>query len=354
RQKLSSSELPLTKRILIVNKSTVPIGTVRLLQRILNDSGVTNVGVASNPEFLAQGKAIEGSRRPDRLVIGADTSEDFDILRDLYSEFVSHVRIRYIETTPETAEAIKYVGNTLLLTYISFWNGVGARLAETFDNISMEDLRLGVTSDARISNWGAYVSNGAGGSCFGKDIRSLIYQMKQTDNNTNLLQAVYNINQHQKCYLIERATSDANYNFGNKTVALLGLTYKKQTNDMRDSASLNAVNSLLAQGVSAIHAYDPLANNEAQSYWFSPDKNPLYSKIKYFLGVQAAIEDSDALYISTDWEEFRTLSNVIKRTVTAPYLIIDGRRMLADYQSLISEGYSYLPVGGKFQPGNIN
>ncbi|HSO26707.1 MAG TPA: 3-hydroxyacyl-CoA dehydrogenase NAD-binding domain-containing protein, partial [Anaerolineales bacterium] len=119
------SETGREERVLVVNKSTVPIGTARVLQTILAEYGATNVGVASNPEFLAQGKAIEGSRRPDRIVVGADSEEDFQILRDLYREFVNHVRIRYIETTPETAEAIKYVGNTLLLTYVSFWNGVG-------------------------------------------------------------------------------------------------------------------------------------------------------------------------------------------------------------------------------------
>ncbi len=182
------------KRVVIVNKSTVPIGTARMAEEILNRYGVENFGVASNPEFLPEGNAVELSRRPDRVVVGADTEADFEILRRVYPAFVNHVRIRYIETTPETAESIKYVANTLLLTYISFWNGVGARLGETFDNIRMEDLKLGVTADNRISTWGSYVSNGAGGSCFGKDIQSLIYQMNQVNHNTDLLQSVYRIN----------------------------------------------------------------------------------------------------------------------------------------------------------------
>ncbi|MCA9972171.1 MAG: UDP-glucose/GDP-mannose dehydrogenase family protein, partial [Anaerolineales bacterium] len=148
-------------RVVLVNKSTVPVGTARLLQNIMLEHGVENFGVASNPEFLAQGNAVEGSRRPDRVVVGADTEEDFQILRRAYAQFVNHVRIRYLETTPETAESIKYVANNLLLTYISFWNGVGARIGETFPNIRMEDLKIGVTSDTRISTWGSYVSNGA-------------------------------------------------------------------------------------------------------------------------------------------------------------------------------------------------
>ncbi len=146
-------------RVVMVNKSTVPIGTARLLESVMEEHGVANFGVASNPEFLAQGNAIEGSRRPDRVVIGADTAEDMHILRRLYSQFVNHVRIRYLETTPETAEAIKYMSNTLLLTYISFWNGVGARLAEAMPNIRMEDLKIGVTADSRISTWGSYVAS---------------------------------------------------------------------------------------------------------------------------------------------------------------------------------------------------
>jgi UDPglucose 6-dehydrogenase len=245
-------------RVILVNKSTVPIGSVRLLQQVLDEHGVKNFGVASNPEFLPQGNAVEASRKPDRLVVGADTEEDQMILRRVYPQFVNHVRIRYIETTPETAEAIKYTANAILLNYISFWNGVGGRLGETFSNIDMEDLKLGVTADGRVSTWGSYVSNGAGGSCFGKDIQSLIYQLNRHGRSTDLLQAVYNINEYQKTYLIDRAVHEADFNFNHSKVALLGLAFKKHTNDMRDSSALKVVESLLARGVSEIRAYDPL------------------------------------------------------------------------------------------------
>jgi len=334
------------KRVVLVNKSTVPVGTARLLQRVMNEYGVENFGVASNPEFLAQGNAVDGSRKPDRVVIGADTEEDFRLLRRLYSQFVNHVRIRYLETTPETAEAIKYMANNLLLTYISFWNGVGARLAETFDNIRMEDLKIGVTSDARISTWGSYVSNGAGGSCFGKDIQSLIYQLNQAGRSTDLLQAVYNINEYQKTYLVDRAVHEAGFNFNQKSVALLGLAFKKRTNDMRDSAALKVVESLLARGVKEIRAYDPLAMESAQQEWFSPDKNHLFDRISYHDSAQEAIRGSDALYISTDWEEFRGLTRTIELNAEPPYLVIDGRRMVRDYEELVERGYDYLSVGG--------
>jgi UDPglucose 6-dehydrogenase len=338
-------------RVLVINKSTVPIGTVRLMQGILKEHGIENFGVASNPEFLAQGNAVEGSRRPDRVVVGADSEEDFEILRRIYPQFVEHVRIDYLETTPETAEAIKYVANTLLLTYISFWNGVGARLAETFPNIHMGDLRKGVTSDARISTWGSYVGNGAGGSCLGKDIQSLIYQLNTHQQRTELLDAVYKVNETQKMYMIDRAIYEAGFSFNEKKVALLGLAFKKRTNDMRDSPAIKAVESLLGKGVCEIHAYDPLAIDQAKNYWLKPEKNSLFDRITYHDSMHEALAGTDAVYISTDWEEFRGLTPVILETVKPPYLVIDGRRMISDYQTLVKNGYTYLSVGGQTHLG---
>ncbi len=333
-----------TRRVVLVNKSTVPVGTARQLERVLKEHKVPNAGVASNPEFLPEGDAVEKSRRPDRVVVGADTEEDFRILRRIYSQFVNHVRIRYIETTPETAEAIKYVANTLLLTYISFWNGIGARMGETFPNIRIEDLKRGVTADTRISTWGSYVSNGAGGSCFGKDIQSLIYQLKTAGQPTDLLQSVYTINEYQKTYLVDRAVREAKVNFNHKIVALLGLAFKQRTNDMRDSSSLKVVEALLARGVREIRAYDPLAVEEAKRF-FNPEYNYLFEKITYHDSPAAAMRGSDMLFISTDWEEFRGLSRTIEQTVEPPYLILDGRRMIPDYSELVQRGYSYLAVG---------
>ncbi len=344
------SKNPPSKRMVIVNKSTVPIGTARRLQKILEKYNVKNVGVASNPEFLPEGDAVQLSRKPDRVVVGADSEEDFKILRRVYSQFYNHVRIKYIETSPETAESIKYISNTLLLTYISFWNGVGARVAEKMNNVNMEKLKIGVTADYRIATWGSYVSNGAGGSCFGKDIQSLIYQLKSKGADTTLLEAVYNINEYQKTYLIDRAVEEAGFNFNGKTIALLGLAFKQRTNDMRDASSIKVVEALLGKGVKEIRAYDPLAIHEAKKI-FDPAKNSLFEKIKYFDSSKDAITTSDALFISTDWEEFRGLSYFIEETVNPPYLIIDGRRMIPDYEMLVEKGYDYLAVGSPFLKG---
>lgn len=332
------------RRVVLINKSTVPIGTARALEQALAKHNVPNVGVASNPEFLPEGDAVEKSRRPDRVVVGADTEADFRILRRIYSQFVNHVRISFIETTPETAESIKYIANTLLLTYVSFWNGIGARIGETFPNVRMEDLKRGVTADNRISKWGSYVGIGAGGSCFGKDVQSLIYQLESRDQDAQLLRSVYDINEYQKMYLLDRAESEAGFSFANKTVALLGLSFKQRTNDMRDSSALKVVEGLLGRGASAIHAYDPMSMHEAPR-WFDPSKNPLFAKLSYHESVKSALAGTDVLVIATDWEEFRGLSRTIELNTKKPYLIIDGRRMIPDYAELVALGYQYLAVG---------
>ena len=332
------------RRVVIVNKSTVPIGTARHLQGIMETHGVENFGVASNPEFLAEGSAVVDARKPDRVVVGCDDDEDFKILSRVYSQFVNHVRIKYIETTPETAEAIKYVANTMLLTYISFWNGVGAKIGENMPNVRIDDLRLGVTSDERISTWGSFVSNGAGGSCFGKDIASLIYQLRRTNVSTKMLEASYEVNEYQKVYLVDRAITEAGFKFNNKIVAVLGLAFKKHTNDMRDASSIKVIETLLGKGVAAIHAYDPLANETARKE-FDPSKNILFEKIRYFDTAKEAIVGTHALFISSDCEEFRGFSRTIEDTVKPPYLVMDGRRMIPDYDELVAKDYSYLAVG---------
>ncbi len=333
-----------TRRLLFINKSTVPIGTARHLEGILKEHEVVNFGVCSNPEFLAEGNAVDDARKPDRVVVGCDQEQDFKIMRRIYSQFIHHVRIKYIETTPETAESIKYVANTMLLTYISFWNGVGAKIGESFPNVSIDDLRMGVTADTRISTWGSFVSNGAGGSCFGKDISSLIYQLRRVNVNTKMLEASYEVNEFQKIYLVDRAINEARFAFNNKTIAVLGLAFKKRTNDMRDASSIKVIECLLGRGVAKIHAYDPLANETAR-VCFDPERNILFEKISYFDSARAAIEESDGLFVSSDCEEFRGLSRTIEETVKPPYLVIDGRRMIPDYKELTEKGYTYIAVG---------
>jgi UDPglucose 6-dehydrogenase len=188
------------------------------------------------------------------------------------------------------------------------------------------------------------VGIGAGGSCFGKDVQSLIYQLESRDQDAQLLRSVYDINEYQKMYLLDRAEQEAGFSFANKTVALLGLSFKQRTNDMRDSSALKVVEGLLGRGVTAIHSYDPMSMHEARR-WFDPIKNPLFAKLSYHESVKSALANTDVLVIATDWEEFRGLSRTIELNTKKPYLIIDGRRMIPDYAELVALGYRYLAVG---------
>ncbi len=175
----------------------------------------------------------------------------------------------------------------------------------------------------------------------------MIYQLKTAGQSTDLLQSVHGINEFQKTYLVERAVREAGVNFNHKTVALLGLSFKQRTNDMRDASSLKVVEALLARGVREIRAYDPLAVDEAGKF-FNPEKNHLFEKISYHESVKQALAGSDMLFVSTDWEEFRGLSRTIEQTVSPPYLVMDGRRMIPDYMELVERGYSYLAVGSPY------
>jgi UDPglucose 6-dehydrogenase len=221
---------------------------------------------------------------------------------------------------------------------------VGAKIGEKIPNVKIDDLRLGVTSDERISTWGSFVSNGAGGSCFGKDIASLIFQLRRANVSTKMLEASFEVNEYQKVYLVDRAITEAGFKFNNKIVAVLGLAFKKHTNDMRDASSIKVIETLLGKGVAAIHAYDPLANETAK-HEFDPSKNILFEKIRYFDTAKEAIVGTHALFISSDCEEFRGFSRTIEDTVKPPYLVMDGRRMIPDYDELLAKNYIYLAVG---------
>jgi UDPglucose 6-dehydrogenase len=159
-----------------------------------------------------------------------------------------------------------------------------------------------------------------------------------------MLEASFEVNEHQKVYLIDRAITEGGFKFNNKTVAVLGLAFKKHTNDMRDASSIKVIESLLGKGVAAIHAYDPLANQSAAEV-FDPSRNVLFEKIKYFDSAKEAITGSDALFVSSDCEEFRGFSRTIEDTVKPPYLVMDGRRMIPDYNELVPKSFTYLAVG---------
>lgn len=175
--------------------------------------------------------------------------------------------------------------------------------------------------------------------------------MRNVNVSTKMLEASYEVNEYQKIYLIDRAIDEAGFKFNNKTVAVVGLAFKKHTNDMRDASSIKVIESLLGKGVARIKAYDPLANETAKAVLDS-SKNILFEKIEYYNSAREAIEGTHALFISSDCEEFRGLSRTVEDTVKPPYLVIDGRRMIPDFEEIVARGFDYLSVGSMFMKGN--
>ncbi|MCK6650485.1 MAG: nucleotide sugar dehydrogenase, partial [Bacteroidia bacterium] len=313
---------------LFVNKSTVPIGTAKKLKDFLQSKGLKNFDVASNPEFLPEGDAVEHAIRSSKVVVGAINEESFELLRKVYSSFVSNPNTTYVECNPETAEAIKYVSNTTLYGQIVLWQTIGGRVAEAFPQINFEVLRKGVLADSRIAKWGSYVSAGAGGSCFKKDDLSLAFQLESKGVDSSFIRLLDFINEKQKIYLIDRAQKEANFSFTNKKIAILGTAFKQGTNDMRESNVLAMIPQLLSLNVSEIKLYDPLALTVAKNF-FDPSIDSRYKKISYCNSVFESIESTDVAIIATDHQEFRSLSSnfldiLSNKKIRTPYLILDG------------------------------
>ena len=351
----SASLLPLLKKNdnfkLIVNKSTVPIGTAEKLRAYLTSNGLTNFDVASNPEFLPEGEAVKHAIHSSKLVIGANNERSFELLRRVYANFYNNPNTTYVETNPETSEAIKYGSNVTLYNQIVMWQEIAAKIAEASPKVNFEKLRSGILADPRIAKWGSYVSAGAGGSCFKKDTLSLAHQLAVLGMDDTYINMIDTINEYHKTYLITRAELEGDYSFNNKSVTILGTAFKQETNDMRESNVLAMVPMLLGKGVDKIKLYDPLALGQAR-ICFDTRNNRNFDRITYHTNVVDALNDSDVAIIATDHQEFRTLKDkLLEAQIRTPYLVIDGRRMMPvfDVKDLLGKGVSYLSIAGTFQ-----
>src|SRR3989338_7195642 len=246
-----------SKYIVIVNKSTVPITMIDTTEEIMKKHGVQNYGVVSNPEFLVEGKAIAGSIRPDRVVVGAWKEKDFSIMRNLYQRFHDSSTVKYIEANPKEAAAGKLLANFVLFNKLAVCFDVVGRVAEQFTDIQFENLRRILITDPRIGSWGLYDSLYAGGSCFIKDARSLSHQLQTAGQNASLVNETYSANKRQLEMFIGRAEKEAALDWKGIKVALFGLSFKQDTNDIRNSPSIDIVNYILERQVGNIVAYDP-------------------------------------------------------------------------------------------------
>jgi len=332
------------KYTVIVNKSTVPITMVDQADEIMRSAGVKNYGIVSNPEFLVEGKAIEGSIRPDRVVVGTWKEEDFAVMRQVYERFYNSSTVKYVETNPKEAAAGKLLANFYLFNKLAICFDVIGRTTEAFSDIQFENIRKILTTDPRIGTWGLYDSLYAGGSCFIKDARSLSHQLQTAGQNAVLVNETYLANKRQLELFLGRAQAEAGLIWRGKSVALLGLSFKQGTNDIRNSPSIDIARFLLENQVEKISLYDPVANSNFKQLF------PESAQIQYSTDETQAIENADVIIIATDWPQFRSLADtLLKNNLVTKPLLMDGRRMLQHrYNDLQQNGYSIIAVGSPF------
>lgn len=330
------------KYLVIVNKSTVPVDMVDKTEELMKKSGVENVGVVSNPEFLVEGKAIEGSLNPDRIVVGAWTEQDFQVMRSLYQRFYDSPKVEYIEVNPKEAAAGKLLANFVLFNKLALCFDVIGRTCETFENLQFENLRKILGSDPRIGSWGLYDSLYAGGSCFIKDARSLSHQLQTAGQEALLVNETYYANKRQLETFLGRAEKEAGIDWNGKRVALLGTAFKRDTNDIRNSPSIDIVNFLMEKQVDEIRCFDPAALG-----WFQ-NVFPASDQITYVKNERECLSNVDVVIIATDWPQFRGIGGLIKDIPYKP-LLMDGRRMLQHtYNELQKQGVNIIAVGSPF------
>lgn len=325
--------------LVVVTKSTVPVTTAekvrKAVQAELDKRGVKiDFYVASNPEFLKEGAAIDDFMKPDRIVVGTDRSEAEEIMRKLYKPFLMNGHPIIFMDIP-SAEMTKYAANAMLATKISFMNDV-ANLCEIM-GADVNMVRKGIGSDARIGTKFIYPGVGYGGSCFPKDVKALIKTAKEKNYNMRILNAVEEVNESQKEVLFNKVKTHFSGNLKGKKFALWGLSFKPKTDDMREAPSLVIIEKLLAEGASVV-AYDPVAMHEAERM--------IGKTITYATDMYDSLNDADALLIVTEWPEFRVpdfdeLSKRLKQKV-----LFDGRNIF-DTQDMKKLGYSYYCIGIK-------
>ena len=325
------------KHLVFVTKSTVPVGTAKKVKTAIKEEldkrGVSiEFDVASNPEFLKEGAAVVDFMRPDRVVIGVESERAREIMTRLYRPFML-TNDRMIFTDIPSAEMIKYAANSMLATRISFMNDI-ANLCELV-GADVNMVRKGIGSDSRIGQKFLYPGCGYGGSCFPKDVKALIKTAEQNGYDMQVLKAVESVNEHQKTILFEKLDRILNGNLHGRTVAIWGLAFKPETDDMREAPSLVLIDLLLKAG-SMVKVYDPVAMDEC--------RRRIGDKVTYCQDKYEAVIDADALLLVTEWKEFRVPSwEVIKKTMRG-MVVIDGRNIY-DRQEMKQNGFEYECIG---------
>jgi UDPglucose 6-dehydrogenase len=323
--------------MVVVTKSTVPVGTAEkvrgaLKEELLKRKSDLEIYVASNPEFLKEGAAIEDFMKPDRIVVGVDNPKAEELIRKLYKPFLMNGHPIYFMDIP-SAEMTKYAANAMLATKISFMNDI-ANLCEIM-GADVNMVRKGIGSDTRIGTKFIYPGVGYGGSCFPKDVKALIKTANENKYNMRVLTAVEEVNENQKEVLFNKVKNHFKGDLKGKKFALWGLSFKPKTDDMREAPSLVIIEKLLKEGATVV-AYDPVAMHEAQRM--------IGDTITYSLDMYDSLNNADALLIVTEWPEFRVpdFEEIGKRLNEKT--LFDGRNIF-DFQDMKKLGYNYYCVG---------
>ena len=316
----------------IVDKSTVPVGTASRIKELIKSITDCEFDIVSNPEFLKQGSAVDDFLYPERVIIGSDSERASKIMKEIYSTFL-RTSNKIIFMDIKSAEMTKYAANCFLATKISFMNEI-SKLCEAV-GANVENVRLGISSDSRIGSKFLFSGLGYGGSCFPKDVNALIKTGSENNVNMDIIEAVNETNKQQRLNFVNKIIRHYGEDLSNKTFAVWGLAFKPKTNDMREAPSITIINTLLEHGAK-IQAYDPKAMETAKSIF---GDRIIYSKFSY-----DALRNADCMLLLTEWNEFRLPDfDRIKAALKTP-VIFDGRNQY-NKQELEAKGFKYFCIG---------
>lgn len=331
---LDSSIPFLQEGTIVVLKSTVPIGTNIEVKKYIESKSDKNVHIVNNPEFLKEGSAVSDFMKPDRVIIGTDSDEAFEVMETLYDPFF-RLSKRIIKMSNLSAEMTKYAANCFLATKISFINEI-ARLCDK-TGADVEQVREGIASDPRIGEHFLYAGPGYGGSCFPKDIAALSFTAKKYDMKLEIVETTEHVNAKQKYYMFEKVKSHFK-DLSGKTFAIWGTAFKANTDDIRESPTIYMVQALTEAGA-AVKFFDPVANDNFEAYAKAHNL-----KAEKIVNKYDALNGADGLIILTEWKEFRAPDfDEIKKRLSKP-VIFDGRNLYKT-KHVLEDGFTYYAVG---------
>jgi len=317
---------------ILVSKSTIPVGTVDRIRQIMRKKGKQDIDVVSNPEFLKEGSAIEDSLKPDRIVIGSKSKRAISVLTDVYAPFV-RTGNPIMVMDERSAEMTKYAANSFLATKISFMNEL-ANLCDK-SGADVEWVRRGMGSDPRIGQQFLFAGVGYGGSCFPKDVKALIKTAQEHEYEFKILRAVDEVNERQKRLIVKKMLRHFNNQIQQKVITIWGLSFKPQTDDVREAPALVIINSLLEIGAK-IRAHDPIANSKVRGQFGG--------KVEFFDNNYEALKGADALAVITEWNEFRRPDFDRMKALMKRPVIFDGRNIY-DPKLMREKGFIYFGIG---------